>query len=69
METLNMEINLTDLDSLIALETLVENERKRCQGWMSKFGMSSNEGEMYLFRCKRLAAIRENVRMLRETYE
>jgi hypothetical protein len=64
-----MEINLTDLDNLIALETLVEKERKRCQGWMREFGMSSEEGEMFLFRCKRLANIRENLKMLRETYE
>ena len=64
-----MEINLTGLDSLENLENLVERERKRCQGWVRKFGMTSKEGEMFLFRCKRLAAIRENLKMLRETYE
>jgi hypothetical protein len=63
-------IKWTDSESLLKLEEEVEAERKRLQGWafIPEF-KGTRHKELMLMRCRRLANIRENLRMLAETYE
>ena len=46
----------------------VEKERVRLQNWIPSFTAEKYK-ERCLFRCRRLAKIRENLRMLAESYE
>jgi hypothetical protein len=63
-----IDFSLTDTSCLAKLQEMVEKERKRCQQW-AFYPALIKEQEIYLFRCKRLAEIRESLRMLEETYE
>lgn len=64
-----MNIELNNADCLKTLESLVESERKRLEGWYKKEFKGTKYESIYLFRCRRLAKIRENLKMLAETYE
>ena len=61
-------MNLTDPQELRQLMEDVEKERTRLQGWIPSF-TTGNHRELFTFRCQRLAKIRENLRMLAESYE
>lgn len=64
-------IDLTDHESLVKLGEEIENERIRLFEWskIEEFRDQPKIKERYLFRCRRLAKIRENLKMLAETYE
>jgi hypothetical protein len=47
----------------------IEDERKRLQNWWTSSFKDTKYETIYLFRCKRLANIRENLMMLAESYE
>jgi len=64
-----MNIELNNPEFLRDLETKVEYERLRLQDWYSTSFKGTEFESIYLFRCKRLAKIRENLKLLAETYE
>jgi hypothetical protein len=59
-------MNLCDPKQIRQLMDEIESERVRLQGWIPTVG---KHGDMFIFRCRRLAKIRENLRMLAESYE
>lgn len=64
-----MQIELNNPDCLKNLESQFENERKRLEGWYKSEFKGTKYESIYLFRCRRLAKIRENLKLLAETYE
>jgi hypothetical protein len=64
-----MKVELNNVEHLKELEEMVESERKRLQDWYSSTFIGTKHESIYLFRCRRLAKIRENLKLLAETYE
>lgn len=64
-----MNIELNNSEFLRNLEAKVEEERVRLQNWCSTSFKGTKYESIYLFRCRRLAKIRENLKLLAETYE
>jgi hypothetical protein len=62
-------LDLCNAETLRSLEARFESERKRTQGWWSTTFKATKYGDTYLFCCKRLAIIREQLKLLAETYE
>jgi hypothetical protein len=64
-------MQLTDSEEILKMVESVEEERKRLAGWAFKpeFDNHPEIKNLYLFRCRRLAKIRENLRLLAESYE
>lgn len=66
---LYMKVELNNIEFLKNLEEEVESERKRLEDWVKSSFRGTKYESIYLFRCRRLAKIRENLKMLAETYE
>jgi hypothetical protein len=62
-------MTLTDPIELKSLMMEVEAERERLQKWWSQSSKDCEHESMYLYRTKRLSIIRENLKLLAESYE
>ena len=64
-------IDLTDHETLVKLGEQIEKERVRLFDWskIEEFRDQPQIKELYHFKCRRLAKIRENLKLLAETYE